>query len=276
MAANSMEENSNFETNATEESCEALVNRNYNGSINSQVKQNENYSVQFDDILKSIGEFGSWQKIIYFLTCVFVLVPSVTEYNLICKRAFIAANVQAGFGAGMLVGSFIFGAISDIYGRRFCMLLCSLLTTLFSLGAAFSHSLVLFTLLRFGTAASLTGFYVAHYVYILELVGPSYRTMVAKCAGLFWAIGSGTVTLLAYYIRDWRTLLLVASCPPALFICLWPILPESARWLLVRGRSDEARLVVMKYVKKSSMPSDYLSSALSRCGQGAADVHTTK
>lgn len=34
MAANSMEENSNFETNATEESCEALVNRNYNGSIN--------------------------------------------------------------------------------------------------------------------------------------------------------------------------------------------------------------------------------------------------
>ena len=37
MAANSMEENlenSNFETNATEEYCEALVNRNYNGSIN--------------------------------------------------------------------------------------------------------------------------------------------------------------------------------------------------------------------------------------------------
>ena len=39
----------------------------------------------------------------------------------------MGANVQAGYAAGMLVGSFVFGAISDIFGRRFCMLLCSVL-----------------------------------------------------------------------------------------------------------------------------------------------------
>lgn len=39
----------------------------------------------------------------------------------------MGANVQAGYALGMLVGSFLFGAISDIFGRRFCMLLCSVL-----------------------------------------------------------------------------------------------------------------------------------------------------
>ena len=51
----------------------------------------------------------------------------VLQWNLICDRAHVGANVQAGYAAGMLVGSFVFGAISDIFGRRFCMLLCSVL-----------------------------------------------------------------------------------------------------------------------------------------------------
>ena len=29
--------------------------------------------------------------------------------------------------AGMLVGSFLFGFVSDTFGRRFCMLICSVL-----------------------------------------------------------------------------------------------------------------------------------------------------
>lgn len=92
---------------------------------------------------------------------------------------------------------------------------------MFSLGAAFAHSIILFAILRFATAASLTGFFVVHYVYILELVGPSYRTMSGKGSGFFWAAGSGTCALVAYYIRDWRTLLLVFSCPPGLFLVLY-------------------------------------------------------
>ena len=38
--------------------------------------ENEGYFLQFDDILKSIGEFGFWQKVIYFLTCIFVNIPA--------------------------------------------------------------------------------------------------------------------------------------------------------------------------------------------------------
>lgn len=303
---------------------EGLICRNGNTSVSSEVQQTENDSVQFDDILKRIGEFGPWQRAIYILSCVFVLIPSglhtagvpfitgtpkfqcatpdvecevnkccknctnyafigpyaynstVTEYNLICDRAFIGANVQAVFGAGMLLGSFIFGAVSDNFGRRSCMLLCSVLMTLFSLGASFAKSLVLFSVLRFCTAACLTGFFVAHYVYVLELVGPTYRTMASKCCGFFWAAGSGAIALMGYYIRDWRTLLLVSSCPPALFLLLWLIIPESGRWLLVRGRVDEAGQIVRKFAKKNSIMSDYLNRALAKCSRGEILARTRK
>ena len=96
-----------------------------------------------------------------------------------------------------------------------------LLQTLLRLGASFAKSLVLFAVLRFCTAACLTGFFAAHYVYILELVGPTYHTMASNCCGFFWAAGYGAIALMGYYIRDWRTLLLVSSCPPALFLLLW-------------------------------------------------------
>lgn len=275
--------------------------------------------LQFDDILKSIGEFGLKQRIVYVLTCTFVLIPSgiqlagtvfvtgtpkfqcvtvgvecdvnkccsnctkyhffdftsaVSEYQLICHRASLAANVQAVFGAGMLVGSFVFGVISDSFGRRFCMLLCSLLTATFSLGASFAHSLILFTILRFATAASLTGLFVVHYVYILELVGPSYRTMSGKCSGFFWVVGSSTAVLLAYYIRNWRTLLLVASCPPACLVFIYGMLPKSARWLVVQGHLGEAYIVLMKFAQGSSNPvtSDFLRTSLASCRQNLANA----
>ncbi|KAJ7333877.1 hypothetical protein OS493_015970 [Desmophyllum pertusum] len=318
-------------------------------------------SSHFDDIIKTVSEFGRWQKFIYFTTCALVIVPSgihiagmyfitgtpkfhcvtpnvtcdenkccdncteyvfdgpfistTTEWNLICDRAHVGANVQAGYAAGMLVGSFIFGAISDIFGRRFCMLLCSVLAvsllrsmsecqgkgqacmehmagdnildmdntrqrrkTVFSLGASLVDCLSFFTFLRFGTAASVTGFFVCHYVYILELVGPSYRTMGAKVMDFFWVTGAAVMALLAYFIRDWRTLLLVASFPPVLFLLLWTVLPESARWLVVNGQVEKAYNVLKNYAEKSavSIDSESLKDSLAKCYHGEAESQANK
>ena len=94
------------------------------------------------------------------------------------------------------------------------------LQTVFSLGSAFVHSVILFAFLRAVTAACLVGFFVSHYVYILELVGPSYRTLACKFTGFFWVGGHLVMALVSYFIRYWRHLLLVASFPPVLFALL--------------------------------------------------------
>ena len=40
------------------------------------IPDSEGNFLQFDDILKSIGEFGSRQKFLFILTCVFVNIPA--------------------------------------------------------------------------------------------------------------------------------------------------------------------------------------------------------
>jgi len=221
----------------------------------------------FDDILRYVGEFGWWQKFLYFSSCFVIIVSSalqmvslvfatgtpkfqcvtpnvtcdenkcceecknysfdgsftstVTEWSLICDKAHIAAIVQAFFVAGMMVGSLLFGVVSDYFGRRFCLFLCSALASGFSLASSFVDCLSFFTFLRFCSGAAITGLFVGHYVYILELVGTSYRTLAGKVQDVFWVLGACLMIMIAYFVRDWRHVLLIASFPAALFYLLW-------------------------------------------------------
>lgn len=84
----------------------------------------------------------------------------------------------------------------------------------FSLGSALVDCLSFFAFLRFCAAAFAVGLFVAHYVFVLELVGPTYRTLADKVQSLFWCIGAGLIALLGHFIPAWRTLLLVCSFPP--------------------------------------------------------------
>ena len=53
----------------------------------------------------------------------------------------------------------------------------------------------------------------------------------------------------AYLIRDWVTLQLVAYTPLLIFCLLWFLVPESPRWLLAKGRNEEAEKIIRKGAK---------------------------
>ena len=46
------------------------------------------------------------------------------------------------------------------------------------------------------------------YVYIMEIVGPKWRTFGGKAQDVFWDIGDVVNFVMAYFIRDWRMLIL--------------------------------------------------------------------
>nr|KAG5691467.1 hypothetical protein BaRGS_017310 [Batillaria attramentaria] len=63
----------------------------------------------------------------------------------------------------------------------------------------------------------------------------------------------GTAALLfAYFIRNWRWLEIALSIPSIVLLFYWWLIPESPRWLASRGREDEAMKVLERIAKSNN------------------------
>lgn len=56
---------------------------------------------------------------------------------------------------------------------------------------------------------------------------------------VFLTLGAVTLPWIACFVGNWRTYSVVTSAPLALIVIAWWIVPESARWMVLRGRIDE-------------------------------------
>ena len=110
---------------------------------------------------------------------------------------------------------------SDTKRPAFLCILFWNFQAIFGLGSALVDCLSFFAFLRFFASAFAVGLFVAHYVFVLELFGPTYRTRCDKIQSLFWTIGAGLIALLGYLIPDWRTLLILCSFPPLLLFSIY-------------------------------------------------------
>jgi hypothetical protein len=64
----------------------------------------------------------------------------------------------------------------------------------------------------------LQGSYSVMTVMLLELFPTQQRTFAGMCIGFFWILGLTTLTGFAYYIRDWRMLLIALLIPQAVSV----------------------------------------------------------
>lgn len=68
----------------------------------------------------------------------------------------------------------------------------------------------------------------------------------------FWTIGTVIQAGLAYALlnsKGWRILVLVSTTPYIVLLVLLPFVPESPRYLLVKGRVDAAQQVLGKVLR---------------------------
>lgn len=80
----------------------------------------------------------------------------------------------------------------------------------------------------------------------VEWFGIEHRTFSGIIISLDWTLGNWILVGMAYCVNEWRMLLIAVTSPLILSIFVWRWLPESARWLLAKGKADAAHHYIMK------------------------------
>ncbi|XP_009956419.1 PREDICTED: solute carrier family 22 member 13-like, partial [Leptosomus discolor] len=163
--------------------------------------------------------------------------PSLlTEFDLVCDRKHLNDISQSIYMMGLFLGAMIFGPLSDRIGRRPVLLISVFLQCLFGVGIAFVPHFYVYMAFRCVVGASVSGITMTILALATEWVGASYRPTAVLISHCCFAIGQMILAGLSYGIRNWRLLEIAGSAPLfAFFFYIW-VLPESARWLVTKGR----------------------------------------
>ncbi|XP_071511251.1 organic cation transporter protein-like [Diadema antillarum] len=193
------------------------------------------------------------------------------QFDLVCHRKYLVNLSQTIFFLGVFIGSFVFGALADRIGRKVVIFLCVGIAVVFGTAAAFSTSYVTFVVLRLVNAAACWGLIVVAPIIGTEFVGSSKRAYIGILISLGFPGGYLYLTFLAYFIRNWRYLLLALNISFVPYFFFYPLILESFRWQLSMGRLKGAELTIKQAAKinKVSLPKSTLEAL-----QGSTSIST--
>ncbi|XP_054336363.1 solute carrier family 22 member 14 isoform X3 [Pongo pygmaeus] len=182
------------------------------------------------------------------------------EFDLVCGMETKKDTAQIMFMAGLLIGSLIFGLITDKMGRYPAILLSLLGLIIFGFGTAFVNSFHLYLFFRFGISQSVVGYAISSISLATEWLVGEHRAHAIILEHCFFAVGAMLLTGIAYSLPHWRLLFLVGGILAIPLISYIWILPESPRWLMMKGKVKEAKQVLCyaASVNKKTIPSNLL------------------
>ncbi|KAK7344472.1 hypothetical protein VNO77_14115 [Canavalia gladiata] len=168
----------------------------------------------------------------------------ISEWGLECRSSFIVGLPASMFFLGCLVGGLVLATLADSsLGRKKMLFFCCLIMSLASFLAAFSTNVWIYSLLKFVSGFGRGTVGTAALVLVSELVAKGWRGKLGVMGFYFFSAGFFTLAPLAYINRglSWRNLYLWTSIPSILYCGLiYSFVPESPRWLLIRGKKEEA------------------------------------
>ncbi|XP_075971955.1 carcinine transporter-like [Anticarsia gemmatalis] len=180
-----------------------------------------------------------------------------SELEWVCDKDSYQATAQAMFFVGSIVGGFLFGWVSDRFGRIPAAITSCLVGCIGGFSSTFARNLIQFSAARFIMGMSCDTSMVMAYLIILEYVAPKYRTLLANMSsGIFYTFFAVLLPWIAKYCGHWKTVSLVTSLPLGLAVFTKFILPESPMWLLSKGRVDEAveKVLTIGRINKKEVP----------------------
>ncbi|KAF7666262.1 hypothetical protein LDENG_00112730 [Lucifuga dentata] len=172
-----------------------------------------------------------------------------TEWDLVCENKGKNKATVTIFFIGVMFGAATLGSLSDRFGRRNMLLVSYVGGLLLAVASAFSTSYMMFAVLRFFTGFFIIGIIIVSTILNVEWVDIQHRKLVGLTNGFGWTFGSAVFPAIAYFVTDWRWLTISVSLPLIQAILTWRFLPESARWLIAKGKLEQAQTNLQKCAK---------------------------
>ena len=159
--------------------------------------------------------------------------------------------------AGMLIGAWFWGTISDYIGRRTGFQLTVLIFALFGLLSAFAPGWEWLAVLRFLTGFGLGGALPLDFSVYAEFLPTRNRGRNLVILESFWAVGTILAAALAWILVPtfgWRPLLATSAVAAVLVLWIRSSIPESPRYLTISGKVDEARQILADIARQNGQP----------------------
>jgi MFS family permease len=159
----------------------------------------------------------------------------------------------AGTQGGALVGALLGGWLADKIGRRVMFLSTMIMFIIFAVAQAFVPTVGWLVVVRFILGIPLGSDISNGYTYIMESMPKGEREVMGNRWQFMFAIGEvATLAVIAVFIIAdlphelvWRLTLGLGAVPALVILIMRHDLPETAVWLIRRGRFKEAKQVSM-------------------------------
>lgn len=169
----------------------------------------------------------------------------VTSYRLACQqRKWIKSFVDVLHQMAGLFGLLAFGLLADRCGRQKAMLCGLCIASVSGIFTAFTRTVAGFTFFYVCLGLAKAGLFLPAFILLLEMSG---KTLAMSLFPAKYFLGPIIASLLAYCIPIWTSLQLLSFGLG--LVWLLPLVfftHESPRWLLSKGKCDEARDVVKR------------------------------
>ena len=129
--------------------------------------------------------------------------------------------------------------------------------TIASIAGNFTTNPYLWALTRFVCGGTAIGYITIGRIYRLELTSGKWKSRSSHYFGLMpWAVGHVSVGLLVYLIPNMLNYELIVGISFLSSLPMWYFMPESPRWLLEKGKLDEAKATLKVASKMNKKPLD--------------------
>ncbi|KAG6369490.1 putative hexose transporter [Boletus reticuloceps] len=189
-------------------------------------------------------------------------VPSWLEYFHHPRSALLGV-VSSMYSLGAIAAVPFVPSIVDNYGRRRSICIGSILMIIGGVLQGGALNLTMFIAARFILGLGIVFAIVAASSLIGELSHPKERAIMGSLFSSCYMIGSLTaagVTLGTFAMASdwgWRIPSFLQVLPSLLQVSFISFLPESPRWLISKGRGDEAYAILVKYHAEGDENSDF-------------------